>query len=81
MATEATPLTRAEIEATVDALVDEYRTRCLWFVREDFRPSTDAERLLALRYIARYGDRSAFVRAREMQAWLSQEFNAPSAAS
>jgi hypothetical protein len=65
----------------VDDLVDEYRTRCLWFLREDYYPTTDAERMQALRYIQRYGDREAYRRAAEIRRWLSPTTSARSAAS
>ena len=47
-----------EAEAAVDGLVDEYRARCLWFVRLDYYPRTTEERLRALDYIGRHGTRS-----------------------
>lgn len=50
-------------ERAVDALVEEYRQRCLWFLREDYYPRSDAERLKVLDYIQRHGDREAFLRA------------------
>jgi hypothetical protein len=65
----------------VDDLVDEYRTRCLWFLREDYYPTTDAERMQALRYIQRYGDREAYRQAAEIRRWLSPTTSARSAAS
>ena len=40
----------------LDWLVDEYRSRCLWFLREDFYPATLAERLMVLAYVERHGD-------------------------
>jgi hypothetical protein len=36
--------------------VDEYRTRCLWFLRPDLYPETRDQALRMLRYIERYGD-------------------------
>ena len=42
------------LESLVNALVDEYRHRCLWFLRSDFYPSTDEERLRVLDYIQRH---------------------------
>lgn len=65
----------------IDRLVDEYRLRCLWFLRPDYYPSTDAERFKVLVYIERHGDRDAYRRAREMRRWLSPSSSAPSAAS
>jgi hypothetical protein len=62
--------------SAIDRLVDEYRLRCLWFLRPDYYPSTDAERIRVLTYIERHGDRDAYRRAREMRRWLSQTSNA-----
>jgi hypothetical protein len=69
------------VEEAIDRLVDEYRTRCLWFLRSDFYPSTSEERSRVLRHIESYGDREAFRKAGELRRWLSQSSNAPSAAS
>jgi hypothetical protein len=64
----------------IDTLVERYRSRCLWFLRPDFYPTTDAERLRVLDYIGRYGDVDAFQRAARLKQWLLQRSNAPSAA-
>lgn len=61
--------------------MDEYRTRCLWFLRADLYPETREEALRVLRQIERHGDREAFVRAGRIRRWLSQTSSAPSAAS
>jgi hypothetical protein len=63
----------------VNALVDEYRARCLWFLREDFYPRTQSEILKVLDYIERHGDVSAFQRAAALRQWLLQNSSAPSA--
>lgn len=68
-------------EQAVDALVDEYRQRCLWFLREDYYPSSLQERLRVLDYIQRHGDREAFRRAAEVRKWLSPSSSEKSAAS
>lgn len=65
----------------VDRLVDEYRVRCLWFLRDDYYPSTNAERLRVLDEIQRHGDREAFKLAGELRQWLSRPSSARSAAS
>lgn len=65
----------------VNALVDDYRTRCLWFLRPDYYPETRDERLRVLDYVQRYGDRDAHVRAATLRQWLSQSSSAESAAS
>ena len=76
MTTEARTLT-----AAVNALVDDYRTRCLWFLRSDYYPATREQRLRVLDYIQRYGDRDAHVRVATLRQWLSQISNADSAVS
>jgi len=65
----------------VNRLVDEYRRRCLWFLRPDYYPETDAQRLQALEYIERHGDREAFRRAAEVRRWLLRTSSERSAAS
>ena len=70
-----------EIPEAVNRLVDEYRPRCLWFLRSEYYPATAAERLQVLEYIERYGDREAFRRAAEIRRWLSRTSSARSAVS
>jgi hypothetical protein len=65
----------------IDRLVDEYRALCLWFLREDYYPTTDEQRIQTLTYIQRYGDREAYRRAAEARRWLSRTSSAQSAAS
>lgn len=69
------------VEAELVRLVDLYRTRCLWFLRPDFYPTTAAERLRVLDYLERYGDQEAFRRAAAVRRWLSQNSSATSAGS
>ena len=69
--------------AAVDAvnrLADEYRQRCLWFLRPDYYPTTDAARRQVLGYIERYGDAQGYRRAAEIRRWLSRTSSARSAA-
>ena len=73
--------TASEASAAVTKLVDTYRARCLWFLRPDYYPATDAERILVLRYIEQYGDREAYRRAAPVRQWLSRNSSAASAAS
>ena len=63
---------RSQFEEAVRKLVDEYRLRCLWFLRPDFYPTDDASRLRALDYIERHGDREGFRRAATLRQWLSR---------
>ena len=66
--------------AAVDEIVDQYRDQCLWFLRQDYYPATNAERLRMLDYIERYGDLDAYRRAARLKRWLLQSSSAPSAA-
>jgi len=72
-------MNQGPIEESVNRLVDEYRLRCLWFLRSDYYPKTDEDRLRVLGYIERHGDREAFRRAAELRQWLSRTSSAPSA--
>jgi hypothetical protein len=62
----------------LDRFVDEQRVRCLWFLRSDYYPATDAERRRVLEAIERHGDVPAFVRARTFKACLSPTSSARS---
>jgi hypothetical protein len=62
----------------LEALVGAYRDRCLWFLVPDFMPANVEQALRALNYIERYGDRQAFVRARELRECLLRISNATS---
>ena len=64
---------------SVRALVDEYRARCLWFLREDYYPQTPAEARGVLESIERYGDVAAFRKAAVLRQWLLQNSSEPSA--
>jgi hypothetical protein len=61
----------SEVAGAIDRLVDQYRARCLWFLRPDYYPATTAERLRVLDYIQERGDLSAFRRAAELRRCLS----------
>lgn len=65
---------------SVNALVDEYRTRCLWFLREDYYPRTPSDACRTLEYIERHGDVTAFRKAATLRKWLLRNSSAPSAA-
>ena len=71
----------AAFEQAVDMLVDDYRTRCLWFLRADYYPVTRDQRRRILDYVQRYGDRDAYIRVEGLRRWLSQPSSAESAAS
>ena len=70
-----------EVATALRRLVDDYRTRCLWFLEADYYPSTAPEALRVLGAIERHGDRAAFLRCSEVRLWLSQSSNAASAGS
>ena len=60
-----------ELQSPRDALrqlVDDYRVRCLWFLREDYYPETEAERERVLSVIAQHGDLEAFRGVAEVRA-------------
>jgi hypothetical protein len=63
----------------VAKLVDEYRQRCLWFLREDYYPGTPSDALRALEYIERYGDLAAFRKVAPVKKWLLQNSSGRSA--
>lgn len=67
-----------ELADRLRPLVDEYRSRCLWFLREDYYPASVAQALRVLGYIERHGDRKAFQKAAEVRKWLSQSSSEPS---
>jgi len=58
-----------------------YRVRCLWFLKEDFVPTTLNEALQVLAAIEQHGDLAAFRETRRLRAWLSPASSAISAAS
>jgi hypothetical protein len=70
-----------EFDEALRALVDDYRTRCLWFLRLDYYPETPAEQGRVLGYIQKYGDQDAHIRASHLRRWLLQLSNANSVAS
>lgn len=61
------------------ALVDEYRTRCLWYLREDYYPRTSEEACRVLDAIERHGDVAAYRKAAPLRRWLLQNSSGPSA--
>lgn len=67
-----------QIQEAVSGLVDRYRTRCLWFLRSDFYPSSPAERLYVLDQIQRHGDRQGYLEAAALWLWLSRPSSATS---
>jgi hypothetical protein len=70
-----------EVAPALRQLIDEYRSRCLWFLEVDYYPATAGEALRVLKAIERHGDLAAFKRASEIRRWLSHDSSASSAAS
>ena len=62
----------------INELVEEYRDRCLWFLKPGFFPTTPEEALRTLALIERYGDRAAYQRAERIKKWLSPHFKVQS---
>ncbi|MFA5057600.1 MAG: hypothetical protein WC485_05765 [Opitutaceae bacterium] len=67
--------------ADLKDLLQAYRTRCLWYLREDYVPATPAEILRVLDAVEARADRSGYVKARQLRQWLLRHSSAPSAAS
>ncbi len=61
------------LATAVDRLVDEQRIACLWFLRPDYYPATNEERVRVLGTIERHGDLQAFRQAATLRRWLSQD--------
>lgn len=70
-----------DLDGEVRLLVDDYRSRCLWFLKVDYYPSGPGEIRRVLEWIRQHGDVAAFRRAAEIDRWLSQRTSATSAAS
>ena len=68
-------------QEAIRELIDEYRDRCLWFLRSDYYPTSPEEAEEVLQYIERYGDLGAFRRAARIRPWLSPHSSATSAGS
>jgi hypothetical protein len=74
-------LLSADLHLAIDELTEQYRERCLWYLRPDYLPNTHEARLRVLDQIQRHGDREAFTRAAELREWLYRNSNASSVAS
>jgi hypothetical protein len=70
-----------EADAALRELVDEFRERCLWFLRHDYYPATIEEAQRVLDAIQRHGNRDGFRRAARIRQWLSLPSSATSAGS
>ena len=67
--------------AELRRFVDAYRSRCLWFLRPDYYPTSASECAEVLRLIERHGDRHAFRQVARFREWLSPSSNETSADS
>lgn len=72
---------RADVDRRIDALVDACRGDCLWFLRPDYYPRTDAERLRVLDDIQKHAGLETYRQAAELKRWLSRPSSATSAVS
>jgi hypothetical protein len=72
---------REDLERQVDTLVDTCRTGCLWFLRPDYYPRTDRERLRVLDAIQKHAGLDAFRQAARLKRWLSPLSSETSAGS
>ncbi len=75
------PASAEEIVRAIDALVDECRAVSLWFLKLDYYPGTDEERMRVLHAIQKHCDLEQFKRAARLQEWLSARSSAASACS
>lgn len=69
----------AEKLKEVHALMDEYRTECLWYMRKDYYPQTPELAIRVLSAIEAHGDLATFKRAGTIRQWLLQHSNEVSA--
>ena len=68
----------SKVMAEIEELVEEYRDRCLWFLRRDFVPRNAEDALRVLDLIERYGDRAGFLRTQRLRQWLQLPTSAKS---
>jgi hypothetical protein len=69
------------IEEDLRDSVDECRSQCLWYLREDCYPQTRGEMLRVLDRIQRHGNLESFRKAGKIKQWLLQDSNEPFAGS
>ena len=68
----------SKVMRAIEEIVEEYRDRCLWFLKRDFVPRTPEEALRVLDLIERYGDRASFERVQRLRTWLQLPTSAES---
>lgn len=64
-----------DIQQRVHIIVDEYRTRCLWWMRKDYYPSTLQQSVRVLEDITKNCDAEGFKKAGGLRQWLLQNFS------
>lgn len=64
--------TKEQIVEKLTPLVTRYRERCLWFLRQEFIPSSSDQAIRVLDCIEKHGDRQGFIEARRLKSWLLQ---------
>lgn len=72
-------LSHEDIAREVDLLVEECRSTALWYLRPDYYPRTDVERLRVLDSIEKHADVAMFKRSARLKQWLSRHSSAASA--
>ena len=72
---------RRSADEQIRRLVDDYRVRCLWFLREDYYPATPSECERVLTLVEQHGDLEAFRRVAEIRVCLSHPSSGTSAVS
>jgi hypothetical protein len=75
------PVSHEDVAREVDALVDECRAVALWYLRPNYYPRTDVERLRVLDSIEKHADVAVFKRAARLKQWLSRHSSVTSAGS
>lgn len=69
-----------QVPLAVNALVDECRISCLWYMPAEYYPASDEERWHVLDLIQQHADLPTFKRAGELKRWLSPPSSNASAA-
>jgi hypothetical protein len=67
-----------DILRQVRALVEQTRAASLWFVNDEFCPTTREQAVRALRWIEQRSNREQYVQARQLRQWLSRTSSAAS---
>lgn len=68
----------ADLIRQFDNFVEQHRTTCLWYLRKDYLPQTDEERLAVLSAIQKHAGLASFRQAGEFKKWLLLRSKEPS---